>query len=170
MCSLCGKAVLKHIGSLENSKSGKYFCNRQCKELAQSIDGGLILHPPHYIDGRRSYRYRAFKTYGKVCRVCGYSGYEKMLDVDHIDSNRKNNRIENLRPATRSQNCSNTGIGKKNTSGCKGVYWKKDSKKWSVQIQANGKRINIGIFDNLELADLVAQEARDKFHGKYARN
>ena len=96
MCSLCGKAVLKHIGSLENSKSGKYFCNRQCKELAQSIDGGLILHPPHYIDGRRSYRYRAFKTYGKVCRVCGYSGYEKMLDVDHIDSNRKNNRIENL--------------------------------------------------------------------------
>ena len=98
-----------------------------------------------------------------------FNGYFP-IEVDHIDGNPINNKIENLRPATVNQNRQNSSIRKDNKSGCKGVYWKKDSKKWSVQIQANGKRINIGVFDNLELADLVAQEARDKFHGKYARN
>ena len=51
-------------------------------------------------------------------------------EIDHKDNDQLNNRIENLRPATRSQNCSNTGIGKKNTSGVKGVSWSKRNNKW----------------------------------------
>ena len=126
-------------------------CNRQSSSGYLNVD----------IDG---------KTY-KVHRIIFMMHHGYMPEyIDHIDGNPINNKIENLRPATVNQNRQNSSIRKDNKSGCKGVYWKKDSKKWSVQIQANGKRINIGVFDNLELADLVAQEARDKFHGKYARN
>lgn len=46
----------------------------------------------------------------------------------------------------------------------------KHQKKWAVTLQFNGKTKHIGVFEDLEFADLVAQEARDKFHGKYARN
>jgi hypothetical protein len=43
-----------------------------------------------------TYRARAFKEHGSFCDWCGYASDIKMLDVDHIDSNRKNNKIENL--------------------------------------------------------------------------
>ncbi len=43
-----------------------------------------------------TYRIRALKEYGSFCTWCGYDREIKMLDVDHIDSNRKNNKLENL--------------------------------------------------------------------------
>lgn len=43
-----------------------------------------------------TYRVRAMKEYGAFCTQCGYDKDPKMLDVDHIDSNRKNNALENL--------------------------------------------------------------------------
>jgi len=53
--------------------------------------------------------------------------------VDHIDGNKKNNRIENLREATKSQNAMNQKVSTRNTSGIKGVMWHKRDKKWFVQ-------------------------------------
>lgn len=52
--------------------------------------------PDHYGDGKADYRSRALKAYGAVCRKCGYGDLQKMLDVDHIDSNRQNNELDNL--------------------------------------------------------------------------
>jgi hypothetical protein len=92
------------------------------------------------------------------------------VEVDHIDGNILNNKIENLREADRSQNLCNTKISSKNTSGKKNISWSKRSKKWQVQIAFKGKRMHFGYYDDLELADLVAQEARDKFHGVFARD
>lgn len=91
-------------------------------------------------------------------------------EIDHINGNRSDNRIENLRPATNTQNQQNAKIRKDNKSGAKGVYWFKELKKWKVDIAIKGKRKYIGVFDDLELAELVAQEARDKYHGKFARH
>ena len=88
--------------------------------------------------------------------------------LDHINRNKLDNRIENLRPATSVQNASNRNVFKNNTSGCKGVSFKKETNKWFVYVNANKKRKNIGYFDDLELAELVAVEARDKYHGKFA--
>ena len=90
--------------------------------------------------------------------------------IDHIDGNKINNNINNLREATRSQNGCNSKIKKNNTSGVKNVSWSKTNKKWVVQIRKNGKFLYRGFFDDLELAELVAIEARDKYHGKFANH
>lgn len=88
--------------------------------------------------------------------------------VDHIDGDRSNNRIENLREATPSQNSMNTKLRRDNRSGTKGVYSKNG--KWAVQIRANGITRYRGTFGDLELAALVAEEARNKYHGEFARH
>ena len=90
--------------------------------------------------------------------------------VDHIDGNKLNNCIENLREVTHSQNMKNQKISISNTSGYKNVSWNKKQKKWRVALKINYKDKEIGYFKDIELADLVAQEARDKYHGKFARH
>ena len=91
-------------------------------------------------------------------------------EVDHIDNNTLNNRIENLRPATRSEQCCNTRLRKDNTSGVKGITWDKARNKWIVSINKNQKTVFRARFDDLELAQLVANEARNKYHGTFARH
>jgi hypothetical protein len=92
------------------------------------------------------------------------------IEVDHIDGNKLNNKIENLRAATISQNAQNRKLIKTNTSGVKNVSWSKVRNKWVVSILHDGNKKYLGAFDDLELADLVAQEARNKYHGSYARH
>jgi len=90
--------------------------------------------------------------------------------VDHIDGNPHNNCIENLRSVDNIKNQYNAKLSIKNTTGYKNVHWNKNIKKWSVQLRANKKNIFVGYFENLELASLVAQEARAKYHEQFARN
>jgi hypothetical protein len=90
--------------------------------------------------------------------------------LDHIDGSPSNNKLENLRPATFFENNWNAKLSKKNTSGVKGVNWHKDMKKWQIRIKTNGKRKSFGLYDDLELAELVAQEARTKYHGAFANH
>jgi hypothetical protein len=90
--------------------------------------------------------------------------------IDHIDGNIQNNSVENLRPATISQNQYNSKVSTRNKSGVKGVHWNVSNKKWQVQLSINGKQSTLGYFADLELADLVAQEARDKYHGAFANH
>lgn len=72
--------------------------------------------------------------------------------VDHINRNKLDNRRENLRIATHSQNHANTGIRKDNSSGYKGVHWNKQSQKWVAQIKINKKTKRIGAYDTPEEA------------------
>lgn len=90
-------------------------------------------------------------------------------DIDHLNCDRSDNRIENLREATRSQNMMNTGKPKKNTSGYKGVHWRKDCQKWESYIKANGKKHHLGFFDDAETAGYARQSATLKLHGDFAR-
>jgi hypothetical protein len=90
--------------------------------------------------------------------------------IDHIDGNKLNNKIENLREATASQNQQNIKLQKNNTSGYKNVYWHKKPKKWCVALKINKVLKYFGFYKDIELADLVAQEMRDKYFGKYARH
>jgi len=91
--------------------------------------------------------------------------------VDHIDGNSLNNNIENLREATKSQNSLNqTNNRKNNTSKCRNVYWYKHQNKWAVSIVVNKVKRFFGYFEDLELADLVATMAREKYHGQFLRN
>ena len=90
--------------------------------------------------------------------------------IDHIDGNRKNDRIENLRPASFSENLRNMRLRPTNSSGHKNVSWCKTKKKWVVQLSVNGRQTNFGRFDDLELASLIATEVREKYHGAFARH
>ncbi len=90
-------------------------------------------------------------------------------EIDHINGDRSDNRIENLRPATRSENQCNRGAISSNTSGYPGVSWHKKSKAWVVRLMKNGKSHAIGYFKDLELAGLVSAEARSLYHGNFAK-
>ena len=92
------------------------------------------------------------------------------IQIDHIDGNPANNTIENLREVTGSQNCMNKSKSTKNKSGYKNVHYVKSSKKWRVQIKTKGVSYCFGCFDDIELADLVAQEVRNKHFGSYAKH
>jgi hypothetical protein len=75
--------------------------------------------------------------------------------VDHIDNNRSNNKINNLRWATKRENNQNAQLSKCNTSGVKGVYFNKRAKKWQAQIMIDGILIYLGYFDSIEDAKQV---------------
>jgi hypothetical protein len=88
--------------------------------------------------------------------------------VDHINRNQADNRIENLREATKSENSMNRPKQRNNTSGTKGVSWSKQAQKWHVRVTVNKKCINIGQYKDLELAELVSVEAQNKYHGEFS--
>jgi hypothetical protein len=90
--------------------------------------------------------------------------------IDHIDGNPSNNRVENLRKATLSQNQHNAKTPKTNTSGIKGVNWYKRDKKWCVQLRVNGKKKHFGYYDSIEAAKLAIQKARVALHGAFANH
>lgn len=89
------------------------------------------------------------------------------IQVDHIDGNRINNKIENLRAATSSQNNQNRKAT--SSSGIKGVVWHKQSKKWIASICVNRKSVHLGSFISIEEAALVANKARQSAHGEFYR-
>ena len=90
--------------------------------------------------------------------------------IDHIDGNRSNNHIDNLREATVAQNQHNRLIQKNNTSGVKGVYWYKATQKWRVQLQVNGKVKSFGLYHDIEVAKFIAETMRYKYHGAFANH
>ena len=87
--------------------------------------------------------------------------------VDHINGIRDDNRIENLRWATKIENNQNSKIRKDNTSGTKGVYWYKNNNKWLAYIRINGKYIHLGYFNNIEDAIKARQEKAKEIHGEF---
>ena len=87
-------------------------------------------------------------------------------EIDHINGDRADNRLENLREVTRSQNQYNKAP-QTNASGVRNVSWHKKSNAWIVRLTMKGKTVFQQYFKDLELAELVAHEARDKFFGKF---
>jgi hypothetical protein len=81
-------------------------------------------------------------------------------ELDHINQIRDDNRLVNLREATRSEQMHNAGMLKNNTSGVKGVSWHKASKKWHARLWIDGKCHSLGYFDTVE----SAQKERDANH------
>lgn len=89
-------------------------------------------------------------------------------EVDHINGDRADNRIENLREVTRSENQQNRPMCQNNTSGYRGVSWHKKSKAWVVRVTKQGKSTVVGYFKDLELAGLVSEEYRRLVYGQFA--
>jgi hypothetical protein len=90
--------------------------------------------------------------------------------VDHVDNNRLNNNLNNLRFATHTENNQNRQISLKNTSGYKGVNFNKKTNKWLAHISIDGKSNYLGYFDTIEEAVKVRQLKANEIHGLFVNN
>ncbi len=91
-------------------------------------------------------------------------------DTDHINGNRADNRICNLRPATRAQNMQNQIAARGNgKSGYLGVCWNRVNRKWEANIKAEGRPRRIGLFDNPADAHAAYVAAKKQAHPFFAR-
>ena len=79
-------------------------------------------------------------------------------EIDHINRNRTDNRIANLRESTREENALNVGARLTNSSGIKGVSWDKVCKRWRVQLRIKGKQTYVGVFKTKEEAAIAYQK------------
>jgi len=122
-----------------------------------------------YKDG---YHYVAFdRTIYRAARLAWFYVYGSPVPdyIDHINRDRTDNRIANLREATNSQNCSNSVARKQSKSGIKGVTWAPDRKKWLAKICVNYKAIKLGYFGTSEEAAAAYETAARAAFGEFAR-
>ena len=70
--------------------------------------------------------------------------------IDHINGNKHDNRIINLRAVTHAENSRNRALDIRNKSGYTGIIYNKKTNKWLARIGGNDKRVHLGYFDNLE--------------------
>jgi hypothetical protein len=150
------------------------------KELFDYCDGKLIrkvktsnrvkvgdiagtIHPSGYVHIRvNGHLYKAHRLI-----FLWHHGYIPKY-IDHIDRNKSNNKIENLRCATASENVYNTDVRKNNTTGLKGVYWHQPTSKWRVKASINGKQKHIGLFDSKESAYSAYCDVVKKNYGEFS--
>ena len=91
------------------------------------------------------------------------------LVIDHIDANRSNNRIANLRICTFQQNHFNRSKQSNNKSGFKGVSWHKQKQKWVAQIKIEGRNKFLGFFaDPVKAYEKYCEKAIE-YYGEYAK-
>lgn len=142
---------------------------RSFKTWNSRFSGKLAIH----CINRRGYRS------GDLCAVPVYAhrviwamqfGKWPEMFIDHINGVRADNRIENLRQTDRDGNAKNARIRSDNTSGHKGVSWNKWHKKWTAQIFVHGQNKHLGHYTEKEDAVKVVMEARQKWHGEFARH
>jgi len=89
--------------------------------------------------------------------------------IDHIDCDKANNRISNLREATNAQNQRNRGRRRDNSSGYKGVSWNSARRKWQSRIKLNGRYKSLGYYDSPDAAWIAYCESANRLHGEFAR-
>ncbi len=114
------------------------------------------------VDGKK---YRAHRL-----AVFYMTGKWPVKEPDHRDLNKGNNRWNNIRLGTRSQNRANTRPPSNNTSGFKGVYWRPKKKFWYAAIGVNNKKKFLGQFDCPAAAQFAYVVAADKAFGEFARS
>ena len=87
--------------------------------------------------------------------------------IDHINNNKLDNTISNLRWCSPSENNFNCALSKANRSTIKGVSWEEDRKKWRASIKINNKAINLGRYDNFEDAKKARQDKAKELFGEF---
>lgn len=118
--------------------------------------------------------YAAVKFDGRIHRVhriifAMHHGYAPEY-VDHANGDTQDNRIENLRPASASQNGHNRGFSRLNRSGVKGVCWNSRSSCWRARVTVDKKTYFVGLFDDALEAAKALERRRVDLIGEFAKN
>lgn len=134
-----------------------------------------------YLTGKPDKQYYAVKLYNdgivtqlKIHQLAALAFInnddpEFKILVDHKNNNRLDNRVQNLRWSTHSQNSQNMSKHKNSSSEWKGIYYNNKAKKWHTQIRVDGKNVYLGLFQNeIEAARTYDFNAKIYF-GEYAK-
>ena len=146
--------LVSNFGNVKNSKTNR------------------ILKPSTH---KKGYKLVVLRKNGKsktftVHRLVGIAFLENPDNkqmIDHIDENKSNNNVKNLRWATQKDNSCNRGKTKNNKSGFKGVSFHKPSKTYRAQIKINDKYKNLGHFKSAEEASRVYDAKAKELHGEF---
>lgn len=92
-----------------------------------------------------------------------YTGEWPLEEIDHINGDRRDNRISNLRPVSHTENARNQRLNKKNTTGAIGVGFYKKTGKWEASIKIGGRKSHLGLFDDFDSALLARKVAEAKY-------
>jgi hypothetical protein len=155
----------EQVQSLFDYKDGKLFwkSDRARGKVKAGSEAGSLSYRGYK---RLMIGYKEYPAHKIVFLL--HHGYMPKV-IDHIDGNPLNNKIENLREATAQTNQYNRKRGSNNTSGCKNVSWNEKGKTWQVHVRQN-KKVHCWYAKDFELAELIAQEARTKFHGEFVNH
>ena len=88
--------------------------------------------------------------------------------IDHINRDRADNRIDNLREASNKENQQNASLSKRNSSGYKGVTWYKRHQKWTASIRVSRKLLHLGYFKRINDAVAARELAEISHFGKFS--
>jgi hypothetical protein len=91
-------------------------------------------------------------------------------DIDHINGDRGDNRIENLRICSRAENLRNSQRRKDNSSGFKNVNWNAATESWRVKFFIDGKTKCFGLYKDLDEAVEISKLIRHSFHKQFANH
>ena len=153
------------IKELFDYRDGELYWKVRNSSRTQIGDKAGTLHHTGYLQTRINGK--IYKNHRMIFLY--HHGYLSEF-IDHIDGCRSNNRIENLREASLSQNQHNKKINKNNTSGVKGVCWNKQAKKWLVRLDVDGKQKYFGYYHDIEVAKFIAETMRHKYHKEFANH
>jgi hypothetical protein len=96
-------------------------------------------------------------------------GVWPMHEIDHINGNKKDNRLSNLRQATRTENCRNVPIPSNNSSGTRGVCFYKQTSRWRARINVEKREIGLGYFLTKDDAIEARRKAELHYFGQFRR-
>lgn len=161
-------------------ETGKFFW----KERSASMDCGLMSagwwnaryagRETGWVDQKG---YVIIELYNKKCRAhriaWQMSGRPWTGEqIDHINGDKSDNRISNLRCVSNAENAKNAKIGSRNKSGVVGVCWIERDARWAAHIQVNGKTKNLGMFQSFTDACRARKtaEAELGFHPNHGRS
>lgn len=143
-------------------EDGKLYWDIDPGNQSKGLRAGCVAHR-----GYRQIQYKGVVQKEHRVVFLYFHGYLPKI-IDHINGVKDDNRIENLRAATPTENQSNRKKANKNSvTGVKNVSKRKDGR-YAVDLRKNRKNIFIGIFDDLEEAKAAAEKARREHHGDFA--
>lgn len=148
-------------------KEGKLFCKKKYS------DKTVVRNRVGWQRSKNGYRQIGFK--GKIYyehRIIWLlvNGVMPTHQIDHINGIKDDNRIENLRDVSSTQNLWNIGKKRDNSSGEKNVHWCNTKKRWIVKLKESNKTKYIGSFIDLDEAKKVAIAERSAFHSGFVNN
>ena len=124
-------------------RDGKLYWKESRGRVSKGQEAGRLTKTGYRhicLNGREHYAHRIIWK--------GFNGpIPNGFEIDHIDRNRDNNQLANLRLVTPSENKLNIGLRKDSVTKVKGVYWSKQKQKWSAEITRNSKKKFIGYYD-----------------------